>query len=717
MGAISEPSIINSTDENDESSVLVDADGGDDYDVQNKSDHQSLSSHTNRINLINILLRPSVWTALVAIIAYWDDTALHGAFVYDDAGSVRQNVVVNGKVPWTEVFIRDYWGQLMSTPQSHKSYRPITTLSFKLNWWIASHWLHLSKESTNFTYGFHIVNIVLHALATVLVTEAAMLVLQTECTDYCSYQESKEQIPDRRKKATILEAAFITGALFAVHPVHAEAVSNITSRSELLMSIFFLLAFLSYASCVPRTIHDIQSFNLVNFVGVYILPFIFMSLSLFAKEQGATALITAVAYDGIQNYGSVQHYFASLSLKSSTSSMRTALARSFLRRLIVLACQTLMLCGLRYWLNGESSPDFIFDQNPAAFSENRFTRAFSVSWVYCLYVRDAIVPIFIGPDWSGLSIPLIESWNDWRVPIILSLWLSVSFIVFMLVSGSPRLNNYQSYRLRTQSLIAFFAFIVSPFLLSSNILVVVGLMKADRVIYLPLMGYCLLQAIVYRELSLCTGEAFHQTTRSRAFAKPQIRIFRLIGYIALLLQLYIFSVKVHERNFAWSSSLHLWMSAYKINPRSRHTIYNCGYELSLKHRYDEAERVLREIGSPYVEGPSNTFVYVMVLFNLNRCDEAKQYLHDAFHVLNQKRQSGGVRYTDGTLNRLESNLLVAQAMCLQHDNMIEAGRVMYQAVEKDRTNEYAIQQATAMAQRVEQFRLLQDLQRNPKPSH
>jgi hypothetical protein len=49
--------------------------------------------------------------------------------------------------------------------------------------------------------------------------------------------------PQRRP----LEAA--AGALtFAVHPVHAEAVSNITGRAEVLAAIFFLLGFLCYTT-------------------------------------------------------------------------------------------------------------------------------------------------------------------------------------------------------------------------------------------------------------------------------------------------------------------------------------------------------------------------------------------------------------------------------------------------------------------------------------
>eukprot|EP00545_Synedropsis_sp_CCMP1620_P006216 CAMPEP_0119025386 /NCGR_PEP_ID=MMETSP1176-20130426/33652_1 /TAXON_ID=265551 /ORGANISM="Synedropsis recta cf, Strain CCMP1620" /LENGTH=77 /DNA_ID=CAMNT_0006980919 /DNA_START=62 /DNA_END=292 /DNA_ORIENTATION=+ len=42
----------------------------------------------------------------------------------------------------------------------------------------------------------------------------------------------------------------MTGLLFGLHPVHAEAVSNVTSRGEMLMSLFMLLAFLSFATHV-----------------------------------------------------------------------------------------------------------------------------------------------------------------------------------------------------------------------------------------------------------------------------------------------------------------------------------------------------------------------------------------------------------------------------------------------------------------------------------
>jgi hypothetical protein len=54
------------------------------------------------------LFRPSVWVAFVSMIAYWDHTALHGTFVYDDLGSIKSNVVVNGQVPFREVCTWNY---------------------------------------------------------------------------------------------------------------------------------------------------------------------------------------------------------------------------------------------------------------------------------------------------------------------------------------------------------------------------------------------------------------------------------------------------------------------------------------------------------------------------------------------------------------------------------------------------------------------------------
>lgn len=634
------------------------------------------------MGLLRFLRRPSLYIGLASIVAYWDDTALHGTFVYDDAGSIYKNVVVNGNVPWTEVFTRDFWGTPMVDVQSHKSYRPLTTLSFRGNQ-ILSEYLGTADDTQQHTYGFHIVNVLLHGMVTTMVTEASAF-----CFDGDTLADMVAQI--------------VTGALFGLHPVHAEAVSNLTSRGELLMSCFFLAAFLCFAPHVVAKGKN-PSPGWSSFVSVYILPWLCMTCSLFCKEQGATTLVSLVIFDFVHNHGSVRHYLRTLFVQHD------AAAVAFLRRTAALALQTVAVCAWRYHLNGETSPDFIYNQNPAGFSQDRFIRIFSVNWVYCLYIRDAVDPRFLAPDWSGRSIDLIESTADVRIAWVLLLWTFCATCLYTLLVGLPKGATAATIEIRRVTLIAFGAFLFAPFLLSSNLLVVIGLMKADRVIYLPLMGFCLGEALVLKaaffpDVGSDTKSIATSSIGSRFLPACLEPTSAKVGYLLVILQIHFFCGKLHERNVAWSHSLNLWVAAYRINPRSYHTMYNCGYELAQKQRYAEAEPVLREIGDPHVDGPSNTFVYAMVLYNLDRCDETVRFVDKALAVVEQKKLNRGVRDDDKSLSRVESNLKVAKGFC--GESFVEKGRLFYDAVQTDPTNEYAIQQATIVAKEIERIQQL-----------
>jgi len=616
------------------------------------------------------------------VVAYWEKTALRGAFVYDDAGSVRKNVIVTGVVPLQEIVTRDFWGTPLSEPGSHKSFRPVTTLTFRWNWILAE--ALGTNETADHTYGFHVANVALHGVVCGLVTEAAAFVFEGPT-------------------ASDVIAQLITGFLFALHPVHAEAVSNITSRGELLMSLFSLLAFLSFASHLPGKTTKVPTAGLGRLRSIfflYIFPWFCMTLSLFSKEQGGTTLISLVVFDFLQNHSSVVNYLKTVLAWDAPSI-------AFLRRTTILAIQTLVMCGLRYWLNGETSPDFITDQNPAGFAEDRFTRVFSTSWVYCLYIWDALYPRYLCPDWSGVSIPLLEGWRDARVPYVLAMWTFAAAAAGSFVVGAPETTAPRYLEMRRITLMAFFAFLCSPFLLSSNLLVVVGLMKADRVIYLPLTGFCLIEALLVKTLFF-SHDSLDSPKSENHSTSGKIKVGRnlpLGGHLLVMTQLLLFAAKLHERNVAWSDSLSLWGTAYQVNPISRHTIYNYGYELSLRQRYEEAEEVLRPIADPHVEGPSNTMVYSMVLFNLQRCPEANKFLDDAFEVLEERRESGGTRYTPSGIARLESNMLVARAYCA--DDIAQTGKIMYNAVQTDPSNDYAVQSAMSVLKKVESSNMLQ----------
>ena len=223
-------------------------------------------------------------------------------------------------------------------------------------------------------------------------------------------------------------------------------------------------------------------------------------------------------------------------------------------------------------------------------------------------------------------------------------------------------------------------------------------LSVGTVIYLPLLGFAMLEALLFQTVFGQLPQVPANNTpslRSRLSVPPKYSA----GLVLVLLQLLCFSVKLHERNVAWSDQLRLWLSAYQVNSRSHHTIYNAGYELSLKKRFAEAEQILRPIGSPRVEGPSNTFVYAMVLFNLGLCDVAQPLIDDAMVVIEEKRRTGGPRNTESSLARVKSNMLVAQAYCMP--DLTQSGKIMYDAVKADPSNQYAVDQALQVVRRLE----------------
>lgn len=68
-----------------------------------------------------------VW--IVSVLPYIN--GLNGEFVHDDLSAVTSNPDVTGGNSLYQVFLNDYWGKPLSHPLSHKSYRPLTILTFR----------------------------------------------------------------------------------------------------------------------------------------------------------------------------------------------------------------------------------------------------------------------------------------------------------------------------------------------------------------------------------------------------------------------------------------------------------------------------------------------------------------------------------------------------------------------------------------------------------
>ncbi|KAA0190184.1 hypothetical protein HAZT_HAZT005264 [Hyalella azteca] len=136
----------------------------------------------------------------------------HTALIHHRA--IKTNPDVLPSSPILQLFLNDFWGTPLTHSGSHKSYRPLTVLSFRLN--------YLLGGFEPLTY--HATNVLLHVLATFLFATLTKAIAPPQ--------------------ARVFGAA--APLLFAAHPVHTEAVAGVVGRADVGAAIFLLLALISY---------------------------------------------------------------------------------------------------------------------------------------------------------------------------------------------------------------------------------------------------------------------------------------------------------------------------------------------------------------------------------------------------------------------------------------------------------------------------------------
>lgn len=150
-------------------------------------------------------LRAGFFVVFLSLAAYAN--SLGNGFAYDDDGIITQNqVVVTGD--WGAAVGGSWWPDPLD---GTGLFRPLTLTSFVAEW----------KLFGGDPLGFHILNVVFHTVVSLLVFSLLL---------------GLGSVP----------GALAGGALFAIHPIHTEAVANIVGRAELYAAIPFLLACLLY---------------------------------------------------------------------------------------------------------------------------------------------------------------------------------------------------------------------------------------------------------------------------------------------------------------------------------------------------------------------------------------------------------------------------------------------------------------------------------------
>lgn len=405
-----------------------------------------------------------------AVYAFGNDS-LQGSFCLDDRGTVAVNSCVKPEESSLGcLWERDYWGQdNVSSPNSHKSWRPVTTLSFRLNYGV--HGMD--------PFGYHVVNTALHATVSGLVVLVARVFIKSSTAAAAPHDAAAPAPIDALLPAT-------AGLLFALHPVHVEAVANISGRADVLCAFFYLLGFLNYARI--RSKRDRRSdFNPVEAVELVISTGLFTLLALLSKEHGVTLPVVCVAWEMLCGEG-----------RSLSGMLRLAWrglprARAFIVRSVALGVMTIGIAMWRLSKNGGTAADLNARQNPAAVEPLWSTRSLSYSWLWVCNCWQVLWPARLCPDWSDGTIPLLYaddvlSGSEWRriLPIALLYACVARCGWLILLSENWSLNR----RLEAGAC----AFLILSYLLSSNFLVTVGFVLAERVLYLPSVAFALLQA-------------------------------------------------------------------------------------------------------------------------------------------------------------------------------------------------------------------------------
>ncbi|GMR40685.1 hypothetical protein PMAYCL1PPCAC_10880, partial [Pristionchus mayeri] len=411
--------------------------------------------------------------------------SLLGDFVYDDHQAIVSNPDV---ISSSFSFFNDFWGGPISSKGSHKSWRPLTTLSFRLNYL-----LYGLKP-----LGFHIVNVLLHIICSLMVL----------------------RISERNLSSRV--ARLFSALLFAVHPIHCEAVAGIVGRADLLASLCFLTGLVADTS-LPYT-------AVLTVIGVA------------CKE---TAIVLPVLI-GVKRV---------IDLRKVSS-----IAPLFLL--------TALLCYARLSIQSFEKPTFSPSDNPASDHPSLLVRSLTFLTLPMLHLWMLICPRVLSFDWSMDAVPLVESPLDYRFLLSLIVYAILATVIGRAfretVMGGDRSGMYPSGLLTALSLL-----ILPHALLSSNLFTYVGFVLAERVLYLPSAGFCLLVGIAA------------EWTEKRMEKNSSSLVLLLSGILTL------FSARTISRNGDWSDELRLFESAVSVSPAKAYA--NMGHVLARRGRGAEAE--------------------------------------------------------------------------------------------------------------------------------
>ena len=433
---------------------------------------------------------PAAALALVAVAALAAYAlALRNGYALDDETIVWKNPVVHGFGNLRELLLEPYWRK------SGELYRPVTLLSFAVDWTLFG----------GSPAAAHAVNLVLHALAAVLVAELVA------------------------RLGGGAAAAAAAGVLFAVHPVHVEAVANVVGRAEVLATLCVLAACHLYLRGPPRSAGRIAALCALYLLG------------LGAKE-------IAVTLPGLL-----------LVLDALAGARERRGPRALLLRNLPLLCALAATLALYLALRVNASGGML-GVGPAPYLVGLSTggRVATALSLWPEYARLLFWPRDLSADW-GPGLLDVVGWSSPRV------WLGLA------LGAAAAAAAWISWRRArwTAAAVLWFAVAALPV---SNLPFPAGTLLAERNLYLPSVAL-----------------AFLLPPLAAAAARER-RVVRLAAAGAFALLLALGAARTWRRTPVWASSDTVFAAMVEEHPGLWWVEYRAGLILASRGRNQEALR-------------------------------------------------------------------------------------------------------------------------------
>ena len=316
------------------------------------------------------------------------------------------------------IFKHDFWGENLTSSSSHKSYRPLTTLTFWLQKQISI------EDQPVSTFQFHALNIFVHGTNCILAFQILKVFFRPE-------------------------NSLLASLIFSLHPVHTESVAGIVGRADLLYSLIALTGILLSLKSVDS--------SLKNATAKILLVTLLCFLSTLCKELGIMLIPMTLALEVL--------------FKHRVKIFPTLKCAKVKLLLFKVIAYTSLLSCIIYWrlyLVDFTPPTFQEGDNPFAFINPKVLKWINISYLYSINCWILLAPDWLCFDWAFHCIQPIRTVYEVRVLLVVIFYS----ILLLLFAVSLKRNDSR--------VILFLCLVILSFLPASNIVFTVGFVVAER---------------------------------------------------------------------------------------------------------------------------------------------------------------------------------------------------------------------------------------------